>query len=670
MKIEELDYLTVRQKQILRKNGIFTVLDLLNLFPERVDDYTLTSETVWNDFQTFTIVGTIISRPTIKRIKQNMTIMLFNIESGGRHLKITIFNRHFFASQLTYNRTVRLRGKFDSTLTNFTAVNIEFDKNYGEIIPVFHIAGISNANFKKIQEETFRRFHNLIVDPYPLELIKEENLLTLKETIENLIKPNDLLSFDRAKYRVKFQELLKYELNLLYLKYQRKNFPKGIKIDVKEEVLNSFIKRLSFTLTFDQKEALKECLVDIRSPYKMNRLLQGEVGSGKTIIAAILFLGIIKEGYQGALMAPTEVLATQHYQTFKKLYKDLGINLVLLTSDVKDKQEILKKLKEGSVNLIIGTHSLFQKDVVFKNLGLVVTDEEQRFGVRQRLSLVSKGRAVDHLKMTATPIPRTLAISKLGDCDLSTLKKVPEGRKKVQTFYLNYDERMKAIEHIHKELKNNHQIYIVTPTIEEAKNLEVNNALEVYNKTKAYFQGEATVGLIHGRMTKEEKDQIMNDFNDNKINILVSTSVIEVGLNVVNATTIIILDADRFGISQLHQLRGRVQRGSEESFCFLISRASSEQATNRLDLVSRCDDGFKLAEADLKRRGRGDLFGERQSGTVYFKLANLLADEDILEKAHNRALNLIESEKLFTDEYQTIYKEIHNEFLMKEKTIE
>ena len=453
----------------------------------------------------------------------------------------------------------------------------------------------------------------------------------------------------------------------------RKHFPQGVSIHFDQKRVDNFIKTLPYELTIDQKQSLDEIFTDMQAPYKMNRLLQGEVGSGKTVVAAIALFAVITAGYQGAIMVPTEVLANQHYLTFKDLFKNEEINIVMLSSSVnnKDKKAILTDLADKKVDIIIGTHALFQKDVEFHSLGLVVTDEEHRFGVRQRVSIVGKGHLIDHLKMSATPIPRTLAISVLGESDISLIKTLPGNKKEAITRYIRYEDRAIVLQHMKQELAVGHQIYVVAPMIQESEVMDLQNATEIYNNMTEYFKGLCQVGLIHSRLKTNEKEQVMADFSANKIQILVSTSVIEVGVNVINATTMVVLDADRFGIAQLHQMRGRVRRSDEQAYCFLISNTEAQSAIERLKLVEENNDGFMLAEEDLIIRGPGDFFGEKQSGTIPFKMADLVLDKEILETVNELANQVIDEQKLFTNpEYEEIKKIVDNNYQQNKEMLD
>ena len=497
------------------------------------------------------------------------------------------------------------------------------------------------------------------------ELLKEKGLIPSRRAIKYINIPETTEEVSKAIKRIKYEELFLYQLKIKYMLYMRKNHPQGVRINYNLDKVNRFINSLPYELTVDQKRSVDEILYDLNAPYKMNRLLQGEVGSGKTVVAAIALYATITAGYQGAIMVPTEVLANQHYKTFCELFEKEDISIVMLSSSVaqKDRKVILSDLAEKKIDIIIGTHSLFQKDVEFNNLGLVITDEEHRFGVRQRVSIVGKGYLIDHLKMSATPIPRTLAISVLGESDISFIKTLPGKRKDPITKYLRYEERKEAIDHIRREVENGHQAYLIVPMIEESEAIDLANATEIYDSMVKYYDGFCKVGLIHSRLKKEEKEQVMKEFNENKIQILVSTSVIEVGVNVVNATTMVILDADRFGIAQLHQMRGRVRRSDFQSYCFLISNSTNSSSIERLKLVEENSDGFVLAEEDLIIRGPGDFFGEKQSGMVPFKMANLVSDKELLEETNELANQVIESKKLFEDkEYAKILKIVDDNY--------
>lgn len=671
--LADLDYITPRNLSILKKNNIETVYDLLYNYPTKYDDYTISSFSEAKIDENVTIEGFVQSRPTVTSLRGNLTVMNFYVDVDGHNVRVAIFNRQFLRNKIILKEYIRLTGKFDEKKKNFVASEISFDEFSTVISPKYNIKGLADEKVREIKYRVYHDFKNQIEETLPNELLEKNNLIGAELALKYINIPESSDEVSQATSRIKYEELLRYQLNVKYMLYKRKNEPQGVKINYDKNFVDEFISNLDFRLTVDQQKVVEEILNDMSSNYKMNRLLQGEVGSGKTIVSAIALYAAVTAGFQGALMVPTEVLANQHYQTFKDYFNNYDINLSLLTSAVpaKERNQILEDLENGKINIIIGTHSLFQKTVNFNNLGLVVTDEEHRFGVRQRVSIVGKGYLIDHLKMSATPIPRSLAISFLGDSDISILKTLPGKRKEVITEYIEYDKRHKVFSHIASQIKEGRQVYIITPMIEDSETLDIASALEVFENTKKYYQDIAKVGLIHGRLKSEEKQEIMRQFTENEIQILVATSVIEVGVNVVNATNIVILDAERFGIAQLHQMRGRVRRSDYQSYCFLISKATQEQSINRLKLVESISDGFILAEEDLKLRGPGDFFGEKQSGTVLFKLADLVLDHEIFEQADKDANEIMESNKLFSDpSYNNLLKKANDNYNEKKEMLE
>jgi len=412
-------------------------------------------------------------------------------------------------------------------------------------------------------------------------------------------------------------------------------------------------------LTNAQKRVVNEICRNLKSPYRMNRLLQGDVGSGKTIVAAIALYACVTAGYQGALMAPTEILAEQHFASLQSLYQPMGVNIALLTGSTKTKERkrILEQLEKGEIQVIIGTHALIQPDVTFHQLGFVITDEQHRFGVEQRRILRDKGMHPDVLFMTATPIPRTLAITAFGEMDVSVIDEMPSGRKQIETHWMKKEQLNACLTKMEMELKKGRQAYVICPLIEESEKIDVQNAVEVYEQLRTIFGGRYEVGLMHGRLPSDEKDHVMRAFKDGKIHVLVSTTVVEVGVNVPNASFMLIYDADRFGLAQLHQLRGRVGRGNYQSYCVLLANPKSEEGIERMKSMTEITDGFRLAEKDLELRGPGDFFGKRQSGLPEFKLADLVHDYRVLEVARNDAAKLVYDERFWLeDEYEHLRK--------------
>ena len=670
--LSDLDYVTQKNVAILKKNKIFTAWDLLTSYPSKFDDYTLVSVKNAKLEENITIAGVVQGKSTVYNARSKLSILNFYIESEGHKIRVTIFNRQYLRNKLNYGVYVRLTGKFKNNFTNFTASEIHMDEICNDISPVFNIKGIKDEVIFEIKQKLLEENKDKINDYLPKELKDKYKLIDLYDAISYINTPDNIDETSEAEKRIKFDELFLYQLKIKYLLYMRKNFPEGQKIVYNKEKVESFISRLPYLLTSDQNKVIEEILADLSSNYKMNRLLQGEVGSGKTVVAAISLYAAYTAGFQGVIMAPTEVLAIQHYKTFTNIFKDINLNIILLTStnSSKEKEEILTGLCDGSIDIAIGTHSLFQKDVFFHNLGLVVTDEEHRFGVKQRVEMVSKGKLIDHLKMSATPIPRSLAISVLGESDISIIKTMPGNKKDVITKFVNYKDNKMVIEHMKAQIARGKQIFVICPMINESDVMDLNNATKIYDNMQKYFLGICNVGLIHSKLKPIEKETVMNKFTENEIQILVSTSVIEVGVNIINATTIVILDADRFGIAQLHQMRGRVRRSDDQAYCFLVSDTETDSAINRLKLIESSSDGFELAEADLLIRGPGDFFGEKQTGLVTFKLSDIIADKELLELCNNAAEEVIEKELLFNEKYKEIYEIVHKNYLENKEMLD
>ena len=664
------EYILTRYQNLLKKQGILTVGDLLLTFPTKYENYTVSSIKDAKLDENIVLEGTIVSKVTVNYLKTKLSTVTFQMEVEGVKIRCTIFNRVYLKGKLNYGNVLRVQGHFYQNMNNFTIVNLIIcDEINRDIVPVYKVKDISESKYLEIIEKVYRRYKNKIVETLPSVILEKHNLLNYQSTIKTLHFADNLDQINNALKRVKYEELLKYQLSMKYLHYMREKNSKCPVISYDEKVLEKLIKSLPYELTIDQKKSIDDILKDLKAPYAMNRLLQGEVGSGKTIVALIAILAVVSGGYQGALMCPTEILSQQHYETICDTFKDYpNINIALLTGStpVKQRKEIIEGLNSGTINVVVGTHALFQKDIEYANLGIVIADEEHRFGVRQRVLIRNKGLDVNYLKMSATPIPRTLAISVYGDTDISVIKTMPSSRKKVVTKYVSPEEKKEVMAHMKEELKNGHQIYVVTPLIDESENLDTANANEIYEKMKKYFKGSANVGLIHGKLKSEEKEQIMADFLAKKIDILVATSVIEVGVNVANATTILVLGADRFGVATLHQLRGRVMRSDAVPYCFYLTDNPSESSVKRLKFVEENTDGFALAEYDLKTRGPGEFFGEKQSGSMNFKYADLLDDQDLLELANEDSEIIINKEEFFNDpEYSNLYEHAHEHYLKK-----
>lgn len=664
------DYILARYQTLLKKQNILTIADLLFNFPTKYDDYRVSSIKDAKLDEAIVLEGTISSKVTVNYLKSKLSTVVFTMDIEGQRVRCTIFNRVFLKGKINFGTVLRIQGHFYQNMNNFTINNLIIcDEINRDIVPTYKVKDIAHDKYITIVEKAYRRYKNLIKETLPQEYLEKNNLLTLKEAIYKLHFADDFDQIEAGLTRIKYEELLEYQLSMKYLHYMREQNHNCPSIEFDESKLQFLHKNLPYELTQDQKLAINDILLDLKAPYAMNRLLQGEVGSGKTIVAEVALLACVSAGYQATLMCPTEILSIQHYETLTKTFEDFKeVKLGLLTGStpVAQRKEIIEKLKNGEINVLIGTHALFQNDVEYKNLALVVTDEEHRFGVHQRVMIKNKGLQVNYLKMSATPIPRTLAISAYGDTDISVIKTLPSIRKQVVTKLIDQQHKKDVMVHMKNELKNGHQIYVVTPLIDESEAIDTANANEVYTKMVKYFEGSATVGLIHGKLKPSEKEEIMQKFLNKEIQILVATSVIEVGVNVANATTILILGAERFGVATLHQLRGRVMRSGSVPYCFLIPENPTEASIARLKMVEETSDGFKLAEYDLLHRGPGEFFGEKQAGAMNFKYADILKDHDLLEIVVKDSEEIMKTTNLMTnDEYSYLFKTVHDNYLLK-----
>ncbi len=622
-----------KTKKTLNNLNIYNVKDLITYYPFRYD---ILKRTTLEDEKVI-ISGKIISNPLISYFNR-MNRLSFKLEIENEIVNIIIFNRGFLKPNLTVGKIITVIGKYDKYKNNIIASDIKlFDITNKVIIdPIYHLTkGITN---KQLNTYINSAFNLLDIEDYiPDEIINKYGFISKKEAILNLHNPKDINILKKSILRSKYEELFLFMMKINALKNRNGKKSKGFEKNIDIEKINDFISKLSFELTVDQRNALNDIFKDLKSDIRMNRLLQGDVGSGKTIVAIISMYAVYLCGYQSALMAPTEVLARQHYNNIKNLFKDYDINICLLLGSTKksEKNKIKEKIKNGNIDIIIGTHSIITDDIEYNNLGLVITDEQHRFGVNQRNNLRCKGNMPDVLYMSATPIPRTYALTIYGDMDISIIKSMPNGRKKVITEVYNPNNIKDVLYKIKNELDLNHQIYIVSPLIEGAED-ENEDIQKLEKKFKMAFKNY-NIGTLHGKLNAREKNKIMEQFENKELDILISTTVIEVGVDVKNASMIVIFDAYKFGLATLHQLRGRVGRNDFQSYCILMSNKD----TKRLDIMKETNDGFLLAEEDLKLRGYGDLFGIKQSGDMSFKLANLTKDYKILIKAKEDSCEIL-----------------------------
>ena len=615
----------------LGKLDIYSIEDLLCFYPFRYE-VIKRSDLYHDNLDKVIIDGRLVATPSVFYINKSLNKMSFKIETDNMIISVTIFNRAYLKSKLKVGEYVTLFGKYDRKHNMLTANNIRLGKIpvIPKIEPVYHT--VSGLTSKKIESfiDINLEYRKCIKDYIPNEIKEKYKFLNKEDSILELHKPSSIENLKKARLRSKYEELFVFMIKMEYLKNSVKDrvgLPK--KIDYNKVL--EFINNLPFSLTEDQKKSVDDIYNDMTDSKRMNRLLQGDVGSGKTIISVISMYMNYLAGYQSALMAPTEILAVQHFNNINGLLSKYGINVAILTgkTKAKEKKEICKGLSDGSINIVIGTHALISENVIYNNLGLVVTDEQHRFGVRQRGSLQNKGVVPDILYMSATPIPRTYALTLYGDMDVSNIKTRPSGRLDIITKVKKESEIKDVLESMYKELLAGHQIYVIAPLIEESEKMDLKDVNLLYDKMNLAFGKKFNIGLLHGKMSGTEKEEVMKKFEKNETQILISTTVIEVGVDVPNTTMIVIFDAYRFGLSTLHQLRGRVGRNSLQSYCFLISNYEKE----RLKVMEETNDGFKISEEDFKLRGSGDLFGLKQSGDMSFNLADIKNDFNILKRA-------------------------------------
>lgn len=638
MKLEEIKRIGPKTISLLNKLKIKDTNDLVKYYPFRYNIIKKSNLKEAENNSYVTIDGKVETKPVYYRIKKNLDKLSFKMNTGIYLVNILIFNRGFMRTIIKEGSKITIIGKYDKIHNQITATEIKMESIGDKTIiePVYHLTyGLSKKVLQKYINISLQDFET--VEYVPNYLKEKYNFINKKEAIKIVHNPNSIENLKKALQYLKYEELLVFMIKMNYLK-TNKQFKIGLKRNIEYEEVNKFINNLPFKLTPDQLKAVNEIYEDLNSPRRMNRLLQGDVGSGKTLVAIIAIYINYLSGYQSALMVPTEILARQHYETIKKLFEKYNINICLITSKIKakEKKEYYKGLEEGTISVAIGTHALISEKLKYHNLGLVITDEQHRFGVNQRSELKNKGITPDTLYMSATPIPRTYALTIYGDMDISSIKTMPNGRKQIITKLKKETEIKDVLYMMLDELKKNHQIYVVAPLIDESEKMDLENVNALYEKMNKAFGKLYNIGLLHGKMSNEEKEEVMNSFKENKTQILVSTTVIEVGIDVKNATMMVIFDAFRFGLSALHQLRGRVGRNELQSYCILISNYEKE----RLKIMEEVSDGFKISEEDFHLRGSGDLFGYRQSGDMSFELCDVRKDYNLLVKAKEDALEL------------------------------
>ncbi len=653
----------------LNRLEIYTIEDILNYFPVKYEDRrTLKKIRELNDNTKALIKIKIYDNPSISKIRKNMTIIKAIGKDDTGFISLTFFNQDYLMDKLNQDDIYYVFGNVKSAYGKYEMINPDIetaDKDYkaGKIMPVYSLThGLSNNELVKIIKKAIDDYFDKLDDIIPLEIRNRYKLIPRNIAVKNIHFPTDGRSYTYAKRALAFEKLMIMQIGLLSVKNRLVTKQQGNEL-VNTVYSDKLLSSIPFELTEAQLRVIEEIKIDMAKPVPMNRLVQGDVGSGKTIVAFYAMLLAVGSGFQSSMMAPTEILALQHYTAIKEYIKraELNINVEFLSGSTgsKKKKEILHNLKNGDVHIIIGTHALIENNVEFKNIGLVVTDEQHRFGVRQRALLFNKGNNPDILVMTATPIPRTLALMIYGDLDISIIDKLPPGRQRINTRIISGSQKPEAYEFIKSKIKDGRQSYIVAPLIEESENSELACVEEIYDELKSAYFSEYKLGLLHGKMKNKEKESIINKFYNGEIDVLVSTTVIEVGVNVPNAVIMMILNAERFGLAQLHQLRGRVGRGSDKSYCILVNESKSKKSGERMNILSNSNDGFFIAEEDLKIRGPGDFFGTAQHGLSKYEIQRIINDVKVVQNVQEAVKKLMrENPYLEGCEYKNLKNEI------------
>lgn len=655
--------------------GIVTIEDLLLYFPYRYEDRRLRELSEVEHDETITVLGTIHSEASVRFYGRKKSRMSVRVMVDRYLVTAVFFNRHFAKKHFQVSKKIRLSGKWHKhrlqITVNHYSLGDKAEQNQEEhLIPIYAVsAKINQAYLGQLIDNALEQYTSDVPEIIPQELMQAYKLMPRGQAIYLLHKPRDHDDGKWAKRRMIYEEFFLFQMKIHALKKRHREQQQGLSHTLDNEQIERFILSLPFTLTTAQKKVLDEIFQDLKAPAAMNRLLQGDVGSGKTVIAALTLFASITSGLQGAFMVPTEILAVQHYLSLKRFFANEHIQMALLTgkTTAKERKAILAGLQMGTIDLVIGTHALIQDDVYFKHLGLIVTDEQHRFGVNQRRKLRQKGLAPDVLFMTATPIPRTLSITVFGDLDVSIIDELPQGRKPIETYWVKSNLLSRVFSFMEKEMLAGRQVYVICPLIEESEKMAFQNVIDFHAEISERFP-IFRIGLLHSRMPAEEKSEVMASFSSNKIQTLVATTVIEVGVDIPNATLMVIQDAERFGLSQLHQLRGRIGRGEHQSYCILIADPKTEIGQERMNVMQSTTDGFEIARQDLKLRGAGEFFGTKQSGLPEFKVGDMLRDHKALEVARQDAQALIQSEEFWTEpKYDRLRQYVQDEQILGDK---
>ena len=646
MNLEQIKGIGPKTLNNLKRLGINTTYDLMTYYPFRFNLIKRSNIYELSHDEKIIIDGIVENNAVVSYIRNHKDKMEFKLNTGEMVINVMIFNRGYLKNKLVSGTKVTVFGKYDKKKNTIIASDINFSllDNIPKIEPVYHLTtGINSSQLNSLINNVI---DDDIIDYIPDYLNEKYGFSSKYQAIKNVHNPVNFDILKKSINKLKYEELFIFMLKMNYLKSKKSQ--DGLPRDVSRKSLDEFIEKIPFKLTIDQLKAVDNIYEDLTSSKRMNRLLQGDVGSGKTIVSFIALYINYLGSYQGALMAPTEILARQHYNNILKLLPNLNIALLTGKLKTKEKKTIYKGLEDGSIDIVIGTHALISEEVKYNNLGLVITDEQHRFGVNQRSSLKNKGLMPDILYMSATPIPRTYAITLFGDMDISSIKTKPAGRKEIISYLMKDTEIKDVLVKMYEQLRLKHQIYVIAPLIEESDKIELENVIKLKDKMELAFGKICKVGIMHGKLSDTEKEEVMEKFKNNEIQILISTTVIEVGVDVPNATMMVVFDSYRFGLSALHQLRGRVGRNDLQSYFIMISNQEAE----RLKILTKTSDGFEISEADFKLRGSGDMFGVRQSGDMQFKLADLKKDYKMLVSAKEDSEEFM---KKYKDNYKYIY---------------
>ncbi len=666
-----------KKAYLLKRLNINTIEDMIWHVPRDYEDRgNIKKINNLKSGEKVTLYGKILGEGLVSKPRKNLSLLKFNIKDDTGIIEIIFFNKTYLKKSLSSGQNVMINGQVKKTFKGLQIVNPIIEKidiardNKQGIAPIYPLTdGLSQKEITSIQKRVLRLVNDSLTEYLPDEIIKKNRLCSIKFALNNIHFPSSVQALKVAKYRLIFEEFLLLQLGLFIMKKEMIQDKEGIALKNNDKI-DELVKKLPFKLTEAQKRVVNEISLDLEKDRPMNRLVQGDVGSGKTIVAVISLLKTVVNGYQGGFMAPTEILAEQHYLSFKKLLEPFNIKIGLLTGSLskKEKDKVLEKIKSGNINIVIGTHALIQEGVNFHKLALVITDEQHRFGVRQRATLANKGNNPHILVMTATPIPRTLALILYGDLDISIIDELPPGRKSIKTYSRTPEKRNHIYTFVKNQIDEGRQAYVVCPLIEESESIEAKSASEIAYELSEDLLKDYKVELLHGKMLAKEKEFIMDSFKKGQIDVLVSTTVIEVGVDVPNAAIMVVENAERFGLAQLHQLRGRVGRGSYQSYCILINNSRSEISKQRMQIMQKTTDGFIISEKDLQLRGPGEFFGIRQHGLPELKVANLFRHISILRTVQKEIDGIMEIDpNLNLNTYPLLKKKLEENFSYKDE---